>query len=170
MPINPKKIEEWETLAKAATPGPWRKARGHEEAWTLPNGAKDWEGGWVFGAGVVEVMGYKGCGSHDIQWSDADRALVLAARAAVPALLAEREEMLALLREVEWGGTDEPSSEGPGGRYCPHPKCIGPEPWHDVACPLGIFLGTAPMCRCGQMRGEAHAHDCRLAALLGKGD
>lgn len=60
------------------------------------------------------------------------------AREALPALLAEREEMLAVLREVEWNG-DSAVFE------CP--ICRGE--WDD----LHHF-------------GQQHAPNCRLAALL----
>lgn len=74
-----------------------------------------------------------------------NRAGALAA--AVPVLLAEREEMLAVLREVEWGG---------GGMRCP-------------SCGSTEVEAARAMEKYGQRPVfglHGHAPDCRLAALL----
>lgn len=75
-----------------------------------------------------------------VTWEHKARGPAVIAHEAVPALLAEREEVLALLREVEWSATIDQNA---GGEH---------------AC---------PECFCGEPEG--HAPDCRLAAFLGRG-
>lgn len=98
--IDRKKIAEWTRITSEATPGPWRAA--HEGVLTRPDGSKTWEGrGWVYTEGGDAVTEYAGCGSHEAEWPNpSDASLVIASREALPALLAEREEMLAVLREM----------------------------------------------------------------------
>ena len=172
--IDPKKIEEWKALTEAATPGPWSADD------------RDPKTGYLCGAIVVQVPAVgarvEGRGvianvRHDgpRHRPDANAAFIAAAREALPALLAERDEILghyqarkelcrkteedllvaqrerdaalSLLREVEWSGTEN------GQDACP--DCCGyrnPPPG-DLAV-HGARLGHAP--------------GCRLAALLGR--
>jgi hypothetical protein len=62
-------------------------------------------------------------------------------RDAVPALLAERAELLALLREVEWAPSMASDTDLMGEDYDRCPKCL-------------------------MERRDAHAPGCRLAAAL----
>ncbi len=64
---------------------------------------------------------------------------------AVPALLSEREEMLRVLRKVEWRS---PGGDGVG--FCP--ACDRARPARDA---FGVLVG-------------GHAPDCRIDALLPK--
>lgn len=79
--------------------------------------------------------------------SKKELARVLVSTSATPdamaALLVEREEMLAVLREVEWKGCEE-----------------------DYDTEMGSVFreGGCPVCR-----GAVHYPDCRLAALLKHG-
>lgn len=69
--------------------------------------------------------------------------------AAGVALLAEREEMLALLREIQW-------ADNSGGEYTPEcPCCAGTNPDRPVR-----YSSTG-------RRGTGHMSDCRLAAFIG---
>ena len=163
--IDPKKIEEWKALTEAATPGPWSADD------------RDPKTGYLCGAIVVQVPAVgarvEGRGvianvRHDgpRHRPDANAAFIAAAREALPALLAEREEreallgsavsewiaereeMLAVLREVEW--------RGPGwSASCP--SCDNLREF-DIDHAAHVNPGVVP----------GHAPDCRLAALLGR--
>jgi hypothetical protein len=71
--------------------------------------------------------------------------LVTLATQAVPQLLAEREEMLEMLREVEWS-----KPVGVDGCIDACPACLGQKPWRNERGDTG----------------GGHAPDCRLAAFL----
>jgi hypothetical protein len=63
----------------------------------------------------------------------------------VPALLADREELIALLREVEWKGTAPPGYEQDGLSYCPccagcRDPAAGWPVGHTPSCPLAAAL------------------------------
>lgn len=75
--------------------------------------------------------------------------------AAASALLSEREEILALLREVEW----VPDSEG-FARWCP--SCAGQEPTAKSPAREESF---DPHRRPQRLHRIGHADHCRLAAL-----
>lgn len=82
-----------------------------------------------------------------------------AASEAISTLLAEREEMLALLREIEWSGTvflDWDYSKS----ACPCCSGVKPEEWDDA------YDDTLDDVRSGKIR-KGHAPDCRLAAFPG---
>jgi hypothetical protein len=76
--IDPKKIEEWDRLAKAASPGPWEAGDGYEQE----DGA--W---WVADANGLMVA----CPDQGPEENDA--RFIAAARVAVPALLDEVERL-----------------------------------------------------------------------------
>lgn len=116
--IDPKKIEEWKRRSERyqvnahgprSDPEEERQRRAHP-AYLGPD--------YLY--------------QHVDAWKDA------AADEAVPSLLAEREEMLAVLREVEWKGVGGDSEVG----FWP-------------ACPC-----------CGRGRDVGHAAGCRLAASI----
>lgn len=71
-------------------------------------------------------------------------------------LLAERSELLALLREMEWSADLYADA---GNEICP--ACRGARPGSDAADEVSEFplIGGAP-------RPVGHAPDCRLAAFL----
>lgn len=128
--IDPKQIEEWKALAERRAAVRYCSRCGHpmehfadEDVWHCH----------FHGSAEVEY-------GDDVPRPEPDPLA-----AAVPALFAEREEALAVLREVEWGGTEN------GAAVCP--SCGG---YHeDPPGDLGFY---------GARRG--HAPDCRLAALL----
>jgi hypothetical protein len=95
--------------------------------------------GWKMLAGRVSRSFF-----HDIEQNDPDDLAE-----AVSTLLVEREEMLALLREIQWADNSD-------GEYTPEcPCCGGTNPDRPVRySPTG-------------RRGTGHMSDCLLAAFLG---
>ena len=118
------KIEEWKRLSFGARKGPWAV---QDEMYVVAA-----DGGRVlFGDGG-------GWGTANPE----DAALIAASREAIPALLSERETLLGLLREVEWGGCRAYDD--------------GLDHWdHLPVCPV-----------CHRNESDPHAPDCRLAAAL----
>lgn len=92
----------------------------------LPYGSTSGKGGYVVPGDI---------------WNETE--FIPAACEALPLLLSEREEMLALLREIEWGGITIPVPDATGVEY---------------ECPMCPICGRAPI--------QGHTLDCRLAALL----
>jgi hypothetical protein len=107
--IDPKKIEEWRAAAEDAPPEPYRSDYILDER---PGGTE------------IEAL------RRDER---ADR-FYASAREAIPALLAEREEMLALLREIEERGAGDGEETG----ICPACQRRGHTP---SDCRLAAFLG-----------------------------
>lgn len=80
--ITQEQLEQWRALADAATPGPWE----------LKNYGKSV---YLAGPAIEDIIGR-------IQFhAGADAAFIAAARAAVPALLAEVERLTAEVRRYE---------------------------------------------------------------------
>jgi hypothetical protein len=125
MPLDPKQIEALSGLARAAAE--WRK-----------------------GCSNTEEGKPEGCGECTAAFLAAAKPHLLAAPEAVPALLSEREELLALLRPARAGNV------------------FGPD---DLRALLGeVGFDADGMCRdCGKgfRGGLDHCKpDCRLAAFL----
>lgn len=98
MPIDKAKIEEWKALAAKATPGPWRV---DGPAWSEPAYIAAPEPDRPQDKDLSRVV--FGPETSD-EGEDADRDFILAAREALPALLAEREEREERMRVILHAG------------------------------------------------------------------
>jgi hypothetical protein len=87
----------------------------------------------------------------DPEWQSDGAPWAYDLAAAVPALLSEREEMLALLRGLEWVGPDTQ-----GGWSCP-------------SCTADASVRWVPERQDSEVIPGTHAPDCRLAAFLREG-
>ncbi len=93
--IDPKKIAEWKALVEKAAQGPWRLAATRDADGGLVH-VRDIEGASGFapiGRLVAQVFTVD-YGSRLESEADATAGLIVAAREALPALLAEREELI----------------------------------------------------------------------------
>lgn len=90
MMITDEQLAEWERLATAATPGPWRW-------WTSNSFRRLSSDADMKDGGVLCAVVQHSDGHPDVFCSEADRAFIAAARTAVPALIEE----LRRLREAQ---------------------------------------------------------------------
>jgi len=87
-------LDDLERLEKSATPAPWVE-RGDDSIEGDENGYAE-----VVGRGPVDCMTYCYGGTSSIEWGDNDRELTIAARNALPKLLAELRSLRATCCET----------------------------------------------------------------------
>src|SRR6266498_672669 len=146
MPNDPKKIAEWEQLADAAPVGPWRVDDERTEFDLEPLGITAFcrsieiIGPEEADGSVVIIAEHREPIEEPTTGVKSTFEFIAAAREAVPALLAEREELLALLQEIEWSGTED------GQEVCPACRGHREPPPGDLSA-YGARHGHAPDCR-----------------------
>lgn len=93
-------LAAWKSATKHATPGPW-EADGAEitQSWTRP---EPWE---TVVSGEVKCMSYCYGGSCAPIRNDADAAFIVAARTAMPKLVAALEAVLVACEDRKSGGS-----------------------------------------------------------------
>ncbi len=85
--VTPAELDELERLANAATPGPWQNV-----AWKHDDDDPPWDMPIIAGPGDEVVVGLLYYDGHHACCNEPDAALIAAARAAVPKLIAALRE------------------------------------------------------------------------------
>lgn len=155
MALDPKKIAERKALAEAPAPPPVEVVTDKSNADALRLGVRL---AHLAREAVPALLSER---EEVLRELEARRATADSQIAALPPgmtfreVMAEREKLLALLREVEWGGLVKSDDREEMGEGCP---CCG-----------GIRPGAPNECCAKAYKFRiGHSPNCRLAAFLGK--